>query len=69
MWDIDNNPLNDIALQLVYLAILIIVFMVATAIILEFVQKFIRVHSEIKNFFLSLAGLGAAYVWFQVTFM
>ncbi|MCM3396774.1 hypothetical protein M3638_02835 [Oceanobacillus profundus] len=64
-----ENPLNDIAMQLVYLGILIIVFMVITAIILRLIQKVIRVHREIVNFFLGLAGLGATYIWIQITFM
>lgn len=69
MWDIDNNHLNGIAMQLVFLGLYITVFMVLTGIILNVIQKKIRIHSEITNFLLGLAGLGAAYVWFQITFM
>ena len=63
------NPLNDIAMQLVYLGLLILVFMGVTAIILRIVQMIIRIHRDIVNTILGLAGLGATYVWFQVTFM
>lgn len=56
-------------MQLVFLGLYITVFMVLTGIILNVIQKKIRIHSEITNFLLGLAGLGAAYVWFQITFM
>ncbi|WP_405103039.1 hypothetical protein [Oceanobacillus sp. FSL H7-0719] len=63
--EITRNPLNDIALQLFYLGIMIVVFMVAAAIII----RFLPILRRAQNFILSLAGLAAFYVWVQITFM
>lgn len=60
-----ENPLNDIAMQLIYLGIMIVIFMVAAAIIV----RVLPILSRIKNFILSLAGLLAFFVWVKINFL
>lgn len=57
--------LDGIAMQLISLVVFIAIVMGVTALILRYIPLF----KEIKNFLLGLAGLGATYVWFQITFM
>ncbi|RIU90214.1 hypothetical protein [Oceanobacillus picturae] len=60
-----KSTLDGIAMQLNSLIVIIAIVMGVTALILRYVPLF----KEIKNFLLGLAGLGATYVWFQITFM
>ncbi|GAQ17617.1 membrane protein [Oceanobacillus picturae] len=60
-----KSTLDGIALQLISLVVMIALCMAVTALVL----KYIPLNKEIKNFLMSLAGLGATYVWFQVTFL
>ncbi|MFD2628012.1 hypothetical protein [Oceanobacillus kapialis] len=60
-----KSTLDDIAMQLISLIVMIAIVMGVTALILSYIPLF----KEIKNFLLVLAGLGATYVWFQITFM
>lgn len=60
-----KSTLDGIAMQLISLIVIIAIVMGVTALILRYIPLF----KEIKNFLLGLAGLGATYVWFQITFM
>lgn len=69
MFEVDNNSLNGIALQLVYLGIIITVFMVVIGIVLNLISKVIPINESIKGTLLTIAGLAGAYVWLSITFL
>ncbi|MFS0751749.1 hypothetical protein [Oceanobacillus sp. 1P07AA] len=69
MFEVDNNPLNGMALQLVYLGIIIAVFMVMIGIVMKLLSKVIPINESIKGTLLTIAGLVGAYVWLRITFL
>ncbi|BAM46360.1 hypothetical protein AXY_02280 [Amphibacillus xylanus NBRC 15112] len=63
-----ENTLNEIALLLLYLIIMITVFMSVTAILTRLLEKVIPFLKHFSSFLLGLSGLIATYVWVQFFF-
>lgn len=63
------DALNDIAMDLVKLLIIIAVFMVVTIIIIGIVNRIIKLPKMLTDFLIGLSALAGTYLWFQITFM